>query len=281
MKIESAQLDTGIQMEYVLSGPTDTETLLFVHGLGPNLRQFEAQLRFFNQEYQVLLVSLRGHGDSTVPVQPVREDFSIKELAEDVQSLLSMLGISRVHYVGNSAGGLIGYELLKRDSDLLATMTTFGTTAELHTSRAMLWILTSLTRILGPKEMGKLAKASTRDACAARKVAEMFAMADKAAVWMTQFNIADYNYLPVLRNQRLPMLMFKGEYDREINAKLDSTLRVLQGNPNFQLVDIVGAGHFVNLEKPERFNQELLGFLHQCHCERREESPLIFTNFRK
>jgi 3-oxoadipate enol-lactonase len=268
MKTEFAQLDSGISLEFALAGSPDAETLLFVHGLGPNLRQFEAQMNFFSQEFQVLLVSLRGHGGSSIPDQPERADFSIPALAEDVRSLLTRLDIQKVHFVGNSAGGLVGYQLLINNEDLLSSLTTFGTTAELHTSAPMLWFLTTLTRILGPGTMGKLAKASTKDSQVAEQVAEMFATADKRAIWMTQYNIADYDYRPVLRDQRLPMLMLRGEYDTEINAKLDSTLEVLQGNSDFKLVEMAGAGHFMNMEKPERFNQELLAFLRQCQYKR-------------
>lgn len=87
---------------------------------------------------------------------------------------------------------------------------------------------------------------------------------------MTQFNIADYDYRAVLAGHKIPIMLLQGEFDREINAKLASTLRVLQQNPEFKLVEVAGAGHFLNMEKPERFNQELLDFLRQQSYERPE-----------
>lgn len=230
MKTELAQLDTGITLEYALAGPSGAATLLFVHGLGPNLRQFDPRMRFFSRQFQVLLVSLRGHGGSSIPDHPAQADFSIELLAKDIRSLLTKLEIHKVHFVGNSAGGLVGYQLLKAGEDLglISSLTTFGTTAELHTSASMTWFLTTLTRTLGPGTTGKLARASTRDKGVARQIAEMFATANKSAIWMIQVNIANYDFRPVLRDHVLPVLLIKGEYDAEINARLDSTLHVLR-----------------------------------------------------
>jgi 3-oxoadipate enol-lactonase len=275
MKTELVQLDTGITIEFARSGVVDADSLLFVHGLGTNLHQFEAQQRFFSQYFQVLMVSLRGHGGSSMPAHPREADFSIPQFAQDVKALLSSLDVPRVHFVGNSAGGLVGYQLLRTDSELLASLTTFGTTAELHSSATLLWFLTRLTRILGPKSMGKLASISTKDKAVAQKVAEMFATANKQAIWMTQVNIAGYDFTPVLQDHDLPMLLIKGEQDAEINAKLDSTLQILRQKPSFRLVEMEEAGHFSNMEKPERFNQILLDFLKDVLRLRQEKLAAV------
>lgn len=261
MKTKLIQLCTGVTIEYSLTGSRNTNGLPFVHGLGSNLHQFEPQEEFFSQRFQVLLVSLRGHGKSSIPEHPSIKDFTVEQLAVDIKSLLSELGIQRVHFVGNSLGGLIGYQLLKTDEELIASLTTFGTTAELHTSPTMVWFLTSLTRILGPKTLGKMAAVSTKDKTVARRISEMFALANKDAIWMTQKNISDYDYTPVLRDRDVPILLIRSQQDTEINANLASTLRALQQNPNFQLRELENVGHFADLEKPEIFNQTLLDFL--------------------
>ena len=135
IQIENAHVSTGIRIEYSLSGIENNETLVFVHGLGANLHQFELQAQFFAKDYRVLLVSLRGHGGSSAPPDPTQADYTVKKLSRDVQALLQHLEIKKVHFVGNSLGGLVGYELLELDSDLLGSLTTFGTTPMLHASR--------------------------------------------------------------------------------------------------------------------------------------------------
>ncbi len=135
MGIEAAQVSTGIRIEYSLSGIENNETLVFVHGLGANLSQFELQQQFFAKSYRVLLVSLRGHGGSSAPPDPAPADYTVRELSRDVHALLQHLGIKKVYLVGNSLGGLVGYELLELDADLLISLTTFGTAPMLHASR--------------------------------------------------------------------------------------------------------------------------------------------------
>lgn len=261
MHTELLQLSSGITIEYSLTGSEDASNLIFVHGLGPNLHQFEPQREFFGQHYRVLLISLRGHGKSSMPDHPGIKDFTVEQLTADIKALLFQLGIWKVHFVGNSLGGLVGYEMLKSDEELIASLTTFGTTAELHTSTTAVWFLTSLTKILGPKNLGKMAGVSTKDKAVAGQISKMFSIASKDAIWMIQRNISNYDYTPVLAEHTLPVLLIKGQLDNEINAQLGSTLEILHRNPNFQLREFDGVGHFANLEKPQIFNQVLLDFL--------------------
>ena len=90
-----------------------------------------------------------------MPDHPGIKDFSVEQLAADIKALLFDLGIRKVHFVGNSLGGLVGYEMLRSDEEMITSLTTFGTTAELHTSSTAVWFLTSLTKILGPKNWAK------------------------------------------------------------------------------------------------------------------------------
>ncbi len=66
MESETKHVQLGeIKMEYLLTGIPNKDTILFVHGLGANLSQFEYQHNYFQDRYRVLSVSLRGHGNTT------------------------------------------------------------------------------------------------------------------------------------------------------------------------------------------------------------------------
>jgi len=226
MKVQKTKLNTGIQIEYSLSGAEGEETILF--GLGPNLRQFGPQQRFFAHDHRPLLVSLRGHGNSSGPLHPTRADYTVRELALDVQALLSHLGIGKVHFVGNSLGGLVGYELLELDADRVSSLTTFGTTAELHAPQLLRWSQLSLIRLLGPRGMAWLVgKTASKDKAIAARVGRMCRMVSKDALALIASNIADYDYTGVIRRHDVPMMLIKGGLDGDINANLDSTLAAL------------------------------------------------------
>jgi alpha-beta hydrolase superfamily lysophospholipase len=137
--LETTQLSTGVTMEYLLHGPAHAPVLCFVHGLGSNLRQFLPQATYFSRDYRVLLLSLRGHGDTSNPDPATAAAYATPVLAQDVVALLTHLGIEALHVVGNSLGRLVGYELLQCGKPQLLSLTTFGTTAALQSSRLVYW----------------------------------------------------------------------------------------------------------------------------------------------
>ncbi len=262
IKVQHIPVGDGVQLEYYLAGPQQGEVLLLLHGLGANLRQFELQRQFFSREWRVLLVSLRGHGGSSGPARPEADDYTIARLARDLEALLSRLRIDRVHWVGNSLGGLVGYEMLARAPQRLASLTTFGTTAELHASRLLLWSQLSLIRLLGPRGMAWIVRrTASRDKAVAAQVGGMFRIASRDALALITRNIADYDYSALIRRSQLPILLIRGGLDREINARLASTLDAMRRKPGAAIVDLPHAGHFANLEQPMAFNERLREFL--------------------
>ena len=61
MKVKLGKID----LEYFFSENENENTVIFVHGLGANLSQFENQHDFFQDKYNVLSINLRGHGNTT------------------------------------------------------------------------------------------------------------------------------------------------------------------------------------------------------------------------
>jgi pimeloyl-ACP methyl ester carboxylesterase len=262
MKIEKVKVSDQIEMEYSLSGADNEYTLLFVHGLGSNLNQFVPQQQNFAQNYRVLLVSLRGHGNSSAPVNPTLADYTVRKMARDVQALLTHLGIRKVHFVGNSLGGLIGYELMELDHDLLSSLTTFGTTPRLHTSRFTLWTLLTMERLLGPKGIAWLVgRSASKDKAVCTRLKQMYEMVSKDALELITMNIADYDYMNIVCRHDIPMMLIRGGLDKGINKNLGPVLEIMEKKPYFELVEMPNAGHFANMENPSDFNEILGGFL--------------------
>ncbi|KAF5422832.1 MAG: Pimeloyl-ACP methyl ester carboxylesterase [Candidatus Methanomarinus sp.] len=262
MIIETAKVSYDIEIEYSFSGAQSEDTLLFVHGLGSNLRQFEMQQQYFAKNYRILLISLQGHGNSSTPINPTLNGYTIREMARDVQALLTHLGINKVHFVGNSMGGLVGYELLEMDEGLLSSLTTFGTTARLHSSRFTLWTLLTMLRFLGPKGIAWLVGISaSKDKAVRARLKQMYEMVSKDTLELISMNIADYDYMDTICSHNIPMMLIRGWQDKWINKKLDPVLEIMGNKPYFELVEMPNAGHFANMEKPSDFNETLKRFL--------------------
>lgn len=262
MEIEKAYLSTGIRIEYSLSGIENDGTLVFVHGLGANLRQFELQQQFFAKDYRVLLISLRGHGGSSSPFNPDRGNYTVREMSRDVQALLQHLDIKKGHFVGNSLGGMVGYELMTLDPDLLESLTTFGTAPRLHISGFFHWSLLRVIRLLGSKRMGwVVSKIGSKDKAVGAKLKKMYETVSKDVLELITENIADYDYTDMISEHRIPMMLIRGSRDTGINKNLDTTLDVLRGKTDFELVELHDAGHFANMDVPDDFNETLASFL--------------------
>src|SRR5262249_36290597 len=90
----------GISMHYWQFGKGPN--LVMLHGLGGNLAVWHLKMAPELQgQYRITTYDQRGHGYSEV----TQDGYTTQELAEDLRSLLDVLGIERAHLVGHSWGG--------------------------------------------------------------------------------------------------------------------------------------------------------------------------------
>lgn len=251
-----------VPLEYSLSGPEGAPVVVFAHGLGSNLYQFSEQAGHFQADYRVLLFSLRGHGDSGRPSKESKETYTPRSLASDVLRLLDSLGINGVYWVGHCLGGLVGYEFFKKAKNRLLSLATYGTATVFRydpfTTSTLIWCRDMVTKFCGYSALCRMAgRGSSRNRDVQAKVATMMLAASSQAVRFTQINMGRYNYLETLDAIKVPVLILRAEHDREVNLNLRSAEKVLRGNPRGRIVELPAAGHFANLDQPEKFNHTI------------------------
>ena len=251
----------GINLEVACAGPRGAPPVVLVHGNGPNCRQFAPQFTTLADRYRLIAPSLRGHGRSDMPNPATVEDFRVARLAEDVLAVLDHLEVQRAHLVGNSLGGLVGFELVATAPERLITLTTFGTSAQLHSNAALVWTVRAIIGLLGTSVTGWIAGRSVADPEVGRTIASLMAEADRRAVGFVARNIATYDYTTALQTSTVPWLLLRGELDRGINRVLDTTLAIADARAHAHRVDLTRAGHFANLEQPDTFDAALEGLL--------------------
>lgn len=86
------------------------EPLLLVHGLGGSWRTWEPVLDGLAAEREVIAVDLPGHGETP----PLSGETSIDTLADSVTAFLEAQDLQGVDVVGNSMGGRLVLELVRR-----------------------------------------------------------------------------------------------------------------------------------------------------------------------
>ena len=177
-------------IEYQFSPNPGCSTIVFLHGLGANLTQFTNQHLFFADRFQVLSLNAPGHGKSRSSVA-----FSLAACAQDVIDLLDALSIGRFHFVGNSMGGNVGYELMQAFAHRLLSITTFGTTAELNTSETITKILIFTYKVLPIRLIAQLASISGQTDTSKKTIKAMMRQIDKKTLLAILPVLARFNYL--------------------------------------------------------------------------------------
>ena len=111
--------------------PWDTPTPVVVQaGFGRNGEYWRHWVPGLAGEYRVIRRDMRAHGGSTAGDPD--HAWSPEGLADDVVWFLDALAIERVHYIGESVGGITGIVLGSRHSDRLRTLTLVQTPLHLR-----------------------------------------------------------------------------------------------------------------------------------------------------
>jgi pimeloyl-ACP methyl ester carboxylesterase len=238
---------------YHLTGNNHHQTILFAHGLGANLSQFEEQHHYFDKNYQVLSVTL-----------PHKFDDTLENMADNIVSLLDKLEIEKVHFVGNSMGGNIGFEVLKKYPQRLCTITTFGTTPSLKTSKIKLFIASIVIKIFPQFFIAKLGSYAGANKVSRKNIYKMLRQISKKAYLGILPSIANFDYGDVITKTKKPFCIIKADNDKEINKHLDKYINLWKNEEWCYLVNMQNAGHFANLDAPYVFNSLLEKCLSKC-----------------
>ncbi|KAI8897066.1 Alpha/Beta hydrolase protein, partial [Globomyces pollinis-pini] len=94
--------------------PTNPNCILFIHGLGGQIAQFEYQLSYFTNHASVLALDLVGHGAS--PNTNNYKDFEFDSLIDDICDFIAVYEQQHPKFmlVGHSYGSALSFQLSKR-----------------------------------------------------------------------------------------------------------------------------------------------------------------------
>jgi pimeloyl-ACP methyl ester carboxylesterase len=135
----------GADIHYHLADYTDpwratpAETFLLYPGYCRNLEFWRAWVPLLARDYRVLRLDPRGYGHSSKP--PVGTELDAEEAVRDALGLLDHLGITRVHWVGESTGGRIGMLAALLAPQRIASIAACNTTARTSAQTVDLYAL--------------------------------------------------------------------------------------------------------------------------------------------
>ncbi len=96
-------LRDGITLGYVDRGPRDGRPVLLIHGYTNDARNWVPLLPYLDPRLRLILVDLRGHGESSKPACC----YARIDMAYDLRLLLDRLGIKKADVIGHSLGSIV------------------------------------------------------------------------------------------------------------------------------------------------------------------------------
>jgi pimeloyl-ACP methyl ester carboxylesterase len=251
----------GTRLAYDEYGHGAATPVVLCHGLAATGEQFAADAMFFaGLGHRVLVPHLRGHGRSATPAPLTAESLSIGRLATDLIEMLDDAGVDRVHWVGNSLGGIVALEMLA--ARRFRTLATFGTTYAIKLPRVGGHRLISAShRLLGGEALAAVAARMTSPHPGAQRLIEKMLREVRPDVTATLAGVlTHYDLIATGAAADIPVLLLRCGQDRLVNAGLGDTLRTMQRQPNFRLVEVPRGGHVANLDASDAVRVALLEF---------------------
>jgi pimeloyl-ACP methyl ester carboxylesterase len=251
----------------VYQNENTTKWVTFIHGAGGSSSIWFRQIKAFKQEFNVLLVDLRGHGNSKSTFKEnFKQKYTFEVITNDIVEVLAHLKIERSHFIGISLGTILIRDLAEKRPDLVESMVMGGAILKLNARSKILmgfgnvfksvvpyvFLYKLFAFIIMPKKNHKESRSLF--------VAEAKKLYQKEFIRWYKLT-AEIN--PLLRFFRLndiniPTLYIMGEQD---HLFLPSIQKVITGHLSAKLHIIKNCGHVVNIEQPVEFNQEVISFL--------------------
>ena len=240
----------------------------FVHGAGGSSSIWFKQIRDFQKEYNVLLLDLRGHGESKTNIKKAfKQKYTFSALANDILEVLDYLQIQKSHFVGISLGTILIRQLAEMYPDRVQSMIMGGAILKMNFRSQILMFLGNTFKYILPYLLLYRFFAFVIMPNKNHKQSRILFINEAKKLYQKEFIkwfklTAEIN--PVLRWFRqvelnIPTLYVMGEEDYMF---LPAVRKVVESHyRSSKLCVIQNSGHVVNVEKWEVFNLEVIQYL--------------------
>lgn len=284
--LQFSEIDYGYTTKTVLDDPkivyidqgSGEQTIILVHGLASNAGFWRYNIPELSKKYRVIAVDLPGYGKS----QKGNYNYSMSFYADQIKILIEELKLKNVVYAGHSMGGQIGIKLAIKYPELLSKLILASPAGFEEFQQGEGDWLRSVMTMKGVK--------STTEEGIRRNLAMNFYSWNDKCEWMVEERVRmrkatdfdEFAYAVVrcvngmldeptfnkLSLIKTPTLVIYGKYDGLIpNPYLNPghTSDVFENGAkdisNVKLVELDNAGHMIQIEKADQFNQAVLDFL--------------------
>ena len=267
----------GVPTLGLRSGPMEDKgtLVLFLHGIGGNASNWDAQIKALGPNYTVAALNLRGYGSSSLGHAPSQVD----DYCDDILHVAKTLGASQLVLAGLSYGSWIATSFAMRHPDKLVGLILAGGCTGMSEADPRERENFRISREV-PLDAGQT-PADFAPAVVDIIAGPMATDIDREAMRTSMANIPSATYRDALQcftnplekfdfaKIACPVLMFTGEHDklappaeiRRVSERIMEDRLAMGRDADVQFEVISQAGHICNLEAPDQTNALLHRFL--------------------
>lgn len=241
------------------------DLLVFMHGIGGNRTNWSDQLPRFAEHFHTVAWDARGYGGSDDYDGPL--DFS--DYARDLARVLDYFGADKAHVAGLSMGGRVAMDFAEKFPERLLTLSLIDTHlgfANLSEEKKAEFIRLRKEPLVSGKEPKDIAGPVARTLVGPnaspeafqRLVDSMSALHKESYIKSIEATVRAEGHAR-LHEITVPTHVIVGAEDRLTPPAI--AREIAAQIPGARLTVIEDAGHLVNIEQPQAFNEAALSFL--------------------
>ena len=230
-------------------------------------------MREFRKEFNVLLLDLRGHGNSKPGIKEAfNEKYTFDAITEDIFEVVEHLQINKSHFIGISLGTILIRNLAEKYPEKVTSLVMGGAIMKLNFRSQLLirlgnifksvvpylWLYKFFAFIIMPnsnhKESRILFVREAKKLCQ-KEFLRWFKLTSEINPLLRLFRSNDI---------KVPTLYVMGGEDYLF---LPSVKKIVHAHENSSLLLIEYCGHVVNVEQPEIFNRLVTNYISDLSWE--------------
>lgn len=235
----------------------------FIHGAASTSSIWKGQLSDFGQHFNLLLVDLRGHGNSA---DLGKEDYDFDTVVNDVIEVVEALKIEKSVFVGLSMGTIIVKKIAKKKPQLVSHIVLGGAVFTYNFVLSIIYQVGGLLNKILPFSLLSLLMPSVILPLPSHKKGRTF-LKGIIKKWGQENYQKWYDLIPQITKEiaelayvgaAIPTLLVMGAEDFLF---LPNAQTIVKQQPAYILKIIPACSHLVNYQRPKEFNKLVLEFL--------------------